>query len=82
MSIFCNPLNVPYRYQFIRDKETGVELHAVSKTGTVRACAEWIVEGKTARLDLGNADPAVRTRKALAELQKFAANDIGLYQAF
>ena len=23
MSVFCNPLNVPYRYQFIRDKETG-----------------------------------------------------------
>ena len=65
----------------VRYQKTGVKLHAVAQSRAVRAGTEGIVEGKTAGLDLGNTDPAVRAGKALAELQELPADNIRLHQS-
>ena len=41
-----------------------MKLHLIPESEALRACAKGVVEGKTARFDLINADPTVRARKA------------------
>ena len=65
----------------VRHQQTGIKLHAVAQSGAVGAGAERIIKGKTAGLDLGDADPAVGAGKALAELQEFSADDVRLHQS-
>ena len=60
----------------IRDHQLLGKLHLISKSETLRAGAEGIVEGKTPGLDLLDADPAVRTGKALAEIHRFPIDHI------
>ena len=60
----------------IRDHQLLGKLHLISKSETLRAGAKGIVEGKTPRLDLLDADPAVRTGKALAEIHRFPVDHI------
>ncbi len=65
----------------VRNQQTGVKLHAVAQSRAVGAGAEGVVEGEAAGLDLGDADPAVRAGKALAELQELPADDVRLDQS-
>ena len=53
----------------IRDHQSLIKFHLISEPQTIRTGSERIVKRKTSRLNLINADPAVRTGKALAEVQ-------------
>ena len=66
---------------FIRDHQILVKLHLVTQSIAVRAGAERVIEGKAPRLDLIDADAAVRAGKALAELQHFSVLHVNHGQA-
>ena len=60
----------------IRNDQILVKLHLIAQTETFRAGAKGIVKREASRLDLINADPAVRAGKVLAEVNRLPANDI------
>src|SRR5699024_6051103 len=66
----------------IRYHQLFCKLHLISEAETLRAGSEWVVEGEAPRLDLLDADPAVRTGKALAEVHRFTADDIYYKESF
>ena len=60
----------------IRDDQVLIKLHLIAQSETFWAGAKGIVKRETSRLDLINADPAVRAGKTLAEVNRLPANDI------
>ena len=60
----------------IRDHQFLGELHLVTQSEAFRAGAKRIVERKASRLDLLDADPAVRAGEALAEIHRLAVDHI------
>ena len=57
--------------RLIRNHQLRRKLHLITETETHRTSPERIVERKTSRFNLVNADAAVRTGKALTEIQHF-----------
>ena len=64
----------------IRDHQLLIKLHLVAETEALGAGSEGVVEGEAARLDLADADPAVRAGKALAERHGLPAYHIHFQQ--
>ena len=61
----------------IRNHQIHVKLHLESQSVTDRAGAKWIIERKTSRLNLVNADAAVRAGKTLTEIHRLS---VGIHQ--
>ena len=60
----------------IRNHQVNIKFHLITKSQTLRAGTEGIIERKAPRFDLINADSAVRAGKTLAEVQKFPVHGI------
>ena len=60
----------------IGDHKINIKFHLISKTGTLWAGSEGIIEGKASRLDFVHTDPAVRAGKALAEIHHIPVHRI------
>ena len=58
-----------------------IEFHLISQSKTLWACTEGIIERKTSRFNLINADTTVRTRKTLAEIHRLTTDDIHNHQS-
>ena len=66
----------------IRNHQVHVKFHLVSQAVALRTGAKGIVEGKAPRLNLIDADPAVRAGKALAEGHGLPADHVYKQQPF
>ena len=66
----------------VRNHELRIKLHLIAQPQADRAGAEGVIERKAPRLHLVHADAAIRTGKALAEIQIGAVHGIHHQQTF
>ena len=69
-------------HALVGNHQIHVKFHFIAQAKTTRTRAERIVEGKASRLNFADADAAVRAGKALAELNRFAINNVQSHQTF